>query len=161
MAANHIKLGLDAERMSYYVIIRGPMASGKSTVAKSLARALKAKYISMDRMLDKHHLTKDTERGYVSQRSFRKANESSVPVAAKALERGGIVVFDGNFYWASQIRDLIGRLHCPYFVFTLAAPLRLTCARKVIMALCAIWLATASGINRTKRRLCRIITAAS
>jgi cytidylate kinase len=31
--------------MSYYVIIRGPAASGKSTIAKRLAKELSAYYI--------------------------------------------------------------------------------------------------------------------
>ena len=32
------------------------------------------------------------------------------------------VVFDGNFYWKTQIADLMARLERPPFVFTLRAP---------------------------------------
>jgi hypothetical protein len=39
------------------------------------------------------------------------------------LKKGTAVIFDGNFYWKSQIRDLEKRLDHRHFVFTLKAPL--------------------------------------
>ena len=42
--------------MSYYVIIRGPAASGKSTIAKKLAKELNAYYIHFDSVLARHKL---------------------------------------------------------------------------------------------------------
>ena len=42
--------------MSYFVIIRGPAAVGKSTITKELARYLKAYYISFDEVMKKSKL---------------------------------------------------------------------------------------------------------
>ena len=115
--------------MSYYVIIRGPLGCGKSTVAEKLANQLGAKYYSMDGILDEHGLTRDKEEGYISQQSFITANEIAAPEANNLLKYGMPVVFDGNFYWASQIEDLMERLNYPHQVFTLKASLD-TCIKR-------------------------------
>jgi predicted kinase len=105
------------------------LGCGKSTIAEKLAEKLNAKYIAIDRILDKHNLTKDKEAGYISQKSFLKANKMVIPNAKKALDKGMMVIFDGNFYWKSQINDLIARLDYPHFVFTLKAPLKVCIER--------------------------------
>ena|SRR3989344_5568982 len=110
-------------KMSYYIIIRGPLGCGKSTLAERIAKAIKGEYVSIDKILDEHDLTKDKEAGYTSQRSFIKANEIVVPKAKKSLDKNILVIFDGNFYWKSQVDDLIKRLDFPHYVFTLKAPL--------------------------------------
>ena len=115
--------------MSFYIIIRGPLGCGKSTIAEKLSKILNAKYFAVDRVLDEHNLTKDKEAGYISQRSFIKANEIIAPDAKRILDSGKPVVFDGNFYWKSQIDDLIKRLDFPHYVFTLKAPLDVCIAR--------------------------------
>lgn len=120
--------------MSYYLIIRGPLGCGKSTIARRLARMLKAEYVAVDRVLDEHHLTKDHEQGYISQKSFLKANKIIAPQAKRTLQQGTPVIFDGNFYWKSSIEDLIkrlkiGKLPFPHYVFTLKAPLRICIER--------------------------------
>lgn len=115
--------------MSFYVIIRGPLGCGKSTLAEKIAKKLHAAYIPVDRILDEHHLTKDKEEGYISQRSFIKANEIIAPQAKEKLQGGIPVVFDGNFYWKSQIEDLIKKLHFPHYVFTLRAPVEICIER--------------------------------
>lgn len=99
------------------------MGSGKSTIAARLSIELGATHISVDRILDEHNLTGENEDGYISQRSFRRANEIVAPEAEKLLDKGTAVIFDGNFYWQSQVEDLIGRLDFPYKVFTLELPL--------------------------------------
>lgn len=109
--------------MSYYVIIRGPLGCGKSTISEELSKRINGKYFAVDRILDEHNLTKDKEAGYISQRSFKKVNEIIVPQAKEILNAGTPIVFDGNFYWKSQIKDLISRLDSKHFVFTLKAPL--------------------------------------
>jgi tRNA uridine 5-carbamoylmethylation protein Kti12 len=109
--------------MSYYLIIRGPLGVGKTTIAEKLAEELGAKYFAVDRVLDVHHLTDDHEDGYISQKSFKKANELVIPEAEKSLKADTPVIFDGNFYWQSQIKDLIARLPYPHEVCTLTAPL--------------------------------------
>jgi len=118
--------------MTYYIIIRGPLACGKTTIAKILSKILKAQYFSVDEVLDEHGLTKDREKGYISQKSCLKANEINVKRAKKFLNKGIPVIFDGNFYWKSQIEDLILRLkEYPHFVFTLKAPVEVCIARDI------------------------------
>ncbi|OGM02191.1 hypothetical protein A3K72_04325 [Candidatus Woesearchaeota archaeon RBG_13_36_6] len=109
--------------MRFYVIIRGPLGCGKSTISKRLSKILNAKYFAVDRVLEQHDLENDWEAGYISQKSFKKANEFIVPQAQKILDSGKPIVFDGNFYWKSQVEDLISRLDFPHYVFTLKAPL--------------------------------------
>ena len=116
-------------KMSYYVIIRGPLGCGKSTLAEKIAKTIKAEQIVIDHILDEHDLTKDKEAGYISQKSFKKANEIITPKAKKFLTKGTPVVFDGNFYWRSQIDDLVKRLDFPHYVFTLKAPLKVCIER--------------------------------
>lgn len=108
--------------MSYYIIIRGPLGCGKTTISEKLAGIIKAKYFAVDRVLDEHNLTSDKEDGYISQKSFRKANEIIANEAIGVLQKGQPIIFDGNFYWKSQIDDLISRLDFPHYVFTLKAP---------------------------------------
>ena len=115
--------------MSYYIIIRGPLGCGKSTLAERLSKILKAKYFSVDRVLDDYHLTQEKEAGYTSQRSFMKANEIIALEAQRILKKGKPAVFDGNFYWKSQVEDLISRLDFPHHVFTLKVPLEVCIAR--------------------------------
>jgi len=115
--------------MSYYIIIRGHLGCGKTTIAKKLARILNAKHISIDKLLDKHKLTKDREEGYISQKSFIKANEVGIAKANKLLSKDISVIFDGNFYWKSQIEHLVNNLKFKHYIFTLIAPLELCIER--------------------------------
>jgi shikimate kinase len=115
--------------MTYYIILRGPLGCGKSTIAKLLAKEINAKKIEIDRVLDENNLTEDREEGFISQKSFLKANERIVPQAVKYLENGMNVIFEGNFYWKSQIEDLIKKLNYPHHTFTLQATLK-TCIER-------------------------------
>ncbi len=117
--------------MSFIIIIRGPLGCGKSTIAKELAKKLHAKCIHIDKILDEHNLTKDREEGYTSQKSFMKANTIIAPKAKKMLESGISVIFDGNFYWKSQIEDLMKKVKGKWYVFTLKAPLEVCIARDI------------------------------
>jgi predicted kinase len=109
--------------MSDYVIIRGPLGVGKTTVAARLAQALDAYVVSIDELLEE--LGSVTwEEGYISQRSFRAANRLAAERGRRSLQSGRSVIFDGNFYWKSQIEDLIHRLPFAHRVFTLRAPLK-------------------------------------
>src|SRR3989338_6162821 len=71
----------------------------------------------------KNELWRYKEEGYISQKSFLKVNKIVEPMSRELLERGKTVIFDGNFYWKSQIEDLVHRLNYPHYVFTLKAPL--------------------------------------
>lgn len=108
--------------VSFYLLLRGPLGVGKTTIADRLARAIPAEHILIDRILDERSF-EEWEDGYISERSFLRVNEVASEIARPLLERGTSVVFDGNFYWRSVIEDLLRRLRFPHFVFTLTAPL--------------------------------------
>jgi predicted kinase len=114
--------------MVFYVVIRGPLGVGKSTVSSGLALALGAEQVSIDRILDEKGL-EEWEGGYISQKSFLRANAIAVETARAFLRRGTPVIVDGNFYWKSQIEDLLIQLDFQHFVFTLKAPLSVCIAR--------------------------------
>lgn len=114
---------------AYYVIIRGPLGSGKSTISEQLARDINAEHISVDKILDEFGLTRDKEEGYISQKSFLRANEIAVNRALPILQQGGRVIFDGNFYWISQLDDLLNSLDFANEVFTLQISLE-ECIRR-------------------------------
>jgi len=101
----------------YYIIIRGPAGVGKSVVAKRLAKSLKGYYVSFDTIMRKRRLDK-IERGRIKASNFIKTNEIAASMAIKSL-----VVFDGCFYHRSQLKNLIRKLRCRHFVFSLKAPL--------------------------------------
>lgn len=110
--------------MSYYVLVRGPLGVGKTTVSQKLALELRAQYISIDRVLDEHDLWYD---GRLSE--FLRVNVIVARQATTRLKQRTPVVLDGNFYWKTQIKDLERRLPYPHFVFTLKAPLNVCIER--------------------------------
>lgn len=112
----------------YYIIIRGPLGSGKSTISEKLSKIIGAKYFAIDRILDENNLD-EKEEGYISQNSFKKANEIACKEVIKVLKDGKPIIFDGNFYWKSQIDDLISKLGFPHYVFTLKAPIQVCIER--------------------------------
>ncbi len=109
--------------MSYYILIRGPLGCGKSTISEEVSKRINGRHFAIDRVLDNNDLLDDKEEGYISQKSFKKANEIASVDAYHLIKNGTPVVFDGNFYWKSQVDDLIERLNFPHYVFTLKAPL--------------------------------------
>lgn len=116
--------------MSYYIIIRGPLGCGKSTISKELAKRINGEYISVDQILAENDLENDKEEGYISQSSFKKANEIAVNQSSNYLSNNKQVIFDGNFYWKSQVEDLIERLDLyKSYVFTLKVPLEVCIER--------------------------------
>ncbi|MGA8709645.1 MAG: AAA family ATPase [Thermoplasmata archaeon] len=114
--------------MVFYVVIRGPLGVGKSTVAESLAERIVAERISIDRILDEDGL-EEWDGGYISQKSFLRANARAIERARVFLDQDTPVIFDGNFYWKSQVEDLLIQLDYRHFVFTLKAPLSLCIER--------------------------------
>jgi adenylate kinase family enzyme len=115
--------------MSYYLIIRGPLGCGKTTIAKKLAKTLPAKYFDIDKILLDNNLINDQEQGYISQRSLIKVNEILAVVAEKFIKKGKPIIFDGNFYWQAVLQDLIRRLNFPHYVFTLKVPVEVCLER--------------------------------
>lgn len=100
----------------FYVIIRGPLGAGKSTLSSALAKSIGAIVVSIDAIADKNW-DGGTLRLYLS------ANVVAATQALRALVRGTPAVFDGCFYWKTQIEDLEKRLSFAHAVFTLKAPL--------------------------------------
>ncbi len=111
----------------YFIVIRGPLGIGKTTVAKRLAAKLKGEYISIDKILEKNKLDKVTG-SHIPLKNFLRANEIILPKASKLLEKK-VVVFDGNFYLKKQLQHLLRGLKSKHYVFTLRAPLT-TCIER-------------------------------
>ncbi len=73
--------------MSYYIIIRGPLGSGKSTLSAKLAHKLDAKHVHMDEVLEKHGLDKmPPDAPCIPAENFIKANEIVLPEVKKSLD---------------------------------------------------------------------------
>lgn len=114
--------------MSYYVIIRGPAASGKSTIAKRLARELNAYYIDFDSVLSKHNLDAIEDDG-ISTENFIKGNNLILEKIKERLGKGQIVIIDACFYRKRHIEHLIENLPFKYFIFSLKTSLK-ECIRR-------------------------------
>lgn len=114
-----------------YIIIRGPLGVGKSSISNKLGEILDAEYISIDRIVDDPGLIeKEKENGYRSQNNFFEANRIAVERVKEALESGKKVIFDGNFYWKSAIEDLEKRLKdYEGKIFTLYSPIEVCIER--------------------------------
>lgn len=104
--------------MTYFIVMRGPAASGKTTIAKMLTKKLNGKHISIDDILRKNKLDKIDDK-CIPLKNFIKANDIAIPEAMKYLGNNKIVIFDGNFYHRSQIGDLVRRIRYPHIAFTL------------------------------------------
>ena len=116
--------------MSYFIIIRGSLGCGKSTISEKLAQILDAKYIGMDEVLEKHGLDKmPPDAPCISAENFIKANEIILPEAKELLLNGKIVIFDACFYHKEVIEHLIQNLPFEQYVFTLKAPVELCIKR--------------------------------
>ena len=107
----------------YTIIIRGPLGCGKSTIARNLSKILNAEYFSIDEILDKYGLANEQEEGYTSQNSFLKANKIIIKKIKVLLAKDILAVIDGNIYWKSQIEDLVHKIPCQKYIFTLKVPL--------------------------------------
>ena len=108
--------------MTYYVVVRGPLGVGKSTVSIALAARLAAHRISIDQILEEQRL-EEWEGDRIPPRCFLRANDFAVREAEPLLFRGVPVVLEGNFYYESQLDDLEQRLRWPHRILTLEAPL--------------------------------------
>ena len=116
--------------MVYYIIIRGPLGCGKSTIAENLTTLLHAEYISIDKALEENKLDKvGPEAECIPVENFIKANEIVIPKVKEKLKTGKIVVFDACFYHKKAIDHLIQNLEYPHYVFTLKAPIEVCIER--------------------------------
>lgn len=116
--------------MSYYIIIRGPLGSGKSTISEKLAQLLDAKHVHMDEVLEKHGFDKmPPDAPCISAENFIKANEIVLPEVKELLSGGKIVIFDACFYHKEVIEHLVQNLPYEHYIFTLKASLELCVQR--------------------------------
>jgi thymidylate kinase len=109
--------------VSFFAIVRGPLGAGKTTVARSLATAIRGEYISIDLLLERY----EWDGG--SEDLFLRTNGDAAREARAALDRRAPVVFDGNFYWPSAIHDLARRVPYPHAVYALQVPLSICVQR--------------------------------
>lgn len=116
--------------MSYFIIIRGPLGCGKSTLSRRLTKLLNAEYISIDELLEKKGLDKvDHKLNCIPKENFIKVNETIIPSVHKALSSGQVVIFDACFYHKEPIEQLTRELKHPHYIFTLKAPLEVCIKR--------------------------------
>ncbi len=118
--------------MSYYIIIRGPLGIGKSTVSRNLANILNGAYVSVDDVLEENGLDQvDENEGKIPVKNFIKGNEIVLSKIKQYLDDGKVVIIDGNFYHREQIEHFENNLPFKQYVFTLKAPLEVCIARDV------------------------------
>ena len=110
--------------MSFYIIIRGSLGCGKSTIAIALSKILNAEYIPFDKVLEENGLDRVDED--FTPEDFIKADNIVLPKVRKSLSEEKIVIFDGCFYFKEQIQHLEKSIPFKGYVFSLKAKLE-TC----------------------------------
>ena len=111
------------------ILIRGPLAAGKTTVALALIERLGGSYVSFDRIMEEHGLDEAEEGGGIPLAHFLEGNALAIAQVREALDAGATVVFDGCFYHLGQLEALVGALDGGAEVFTLKASLETCVAR--------------------------------
>ena len=109
--------------MSYYIIIRGPAASGKTTIARQLTKELKAHYIDFDAVLAMYNLDKIDEDG-ISTQNFIKGNELILDDVKQKLESNRFVIIDACFYRKRHLHHVIKNIPYKHIIFSLKTPLK-------------------------------------
>ena len=118
------------DRTPFCLVVRGPLGAGKTTVAHAVARRLGAHVVSVDDILEKHHLEIwDTRRDRVALASFLRANAIIARTVRSELGAGRSVVVEGNFYWREAVADLRRRVGRSVRILRLDAPLA-TCLNR-------------------------------
>lgn len=116
--------------MKYFIIIRGPLGCGKTTISTRLSKILGARHISIDKVLEKNRLnTIDKKTDCIPKKNFAQGIKTVIPEAKKAIKNGKAVIFDGCFYHESSIDYLVESLEYQHYIFTLRAPVEV-CIRR-------------------------------
>ncbi|MBI2629597.1 AAA family ATPase [Candidatus Pacearchaeota archaeon] len=110
--------------MSFYIILRGPAGSGKTTLAQRLTEIYHAHYISIDKVKSARGLKH-------SEPEKLEANKAVLQDARTHLSQGQIVIIDEVLYYKSQLSQLMNNLPFPHYVFSLKVPLEVCLARNV------------------------------
>ena len=110
--------------MSFYIILRGPAGSGKTTLAQRLTEIYDAHYIPIDKVKNARQLKH-------SEPEKLEANKVVLQDAKIHLSQGQVVIIDEVLYYQSQLSQLIDDLPFPHYVFSLKAPLEVCLARNL------------------------------
>lgn len=100
------------------VIIRGPAAVGKSTIAKIVAEETNAFHINFDDILSKHNLD-IIEGDGISAENFIRGNEIVLDMIKQLKPKA--IVLDGCFYRDEQMKHVLKNFIGKHFIFTLKA----------------------------------------
>jgi len=111
-----------------FIIIRGPLGVGKTTIAQELAKKLKAHVISIDKILTDNALDQAGDDGILVQ-NFLKGNEIVLPEIKNTLKKGTPVIIDGCFYHKEQIEHFLNDLPEGGHVITLIASVEICIER--------------------------------
>ncbi|MFO8016108.1 MAG: AAA family ATPase [Candidatus Woesearchaeota archaeon] len=109
--------------MSYVIILRGPAGAGKTLIGKRLASNLEGECIHIDEVLKENGLDYIVGERCVPEKNLFKVNDMISQHVKKQLQKGKMIVLEGNFYHKSQIKDLFEKIPGKFFAFTLKASL--------------------------------------
>lgn len=116
--------------MPYFIILRGPLGCGKTTIAEKLSHELNADVIYIDKVLADNNLDKvSPDIGCIPAENFIKAQDLVLPDVKEKLNSGKIVIFDACFYHKEAILHLTDNLPFPHHIFTLKAPVEVCIER--------------------------------
>ena len=97
------------------IIIRGPLAVGKTTISKLLAKNINAEYLSLDKILKDNNLEGNDG---IPLENFLKANKIIYKIINNCEK---IFIIDGCFYHQEQLDDLGKKLKNNIIIFTLTS----------------------------------------
>jgi len=109
--------------MKKLILIRGPLAVGKTTVSKLLAKNLHAEYLSLDKILEDNNLEGTNE---IPLENFLKSNEIIFKLISNSKNS---FILDGCFYYQEQIDDLKQKFKNNIIIFTLTSSVE-TCIER-------------------------------
>ncbi|MBR9704761.1 AAA family ATPase [Candidatus Pacearchaeota archaeon] len=109
---------------TYYIIIRGSLGAGKTTIAKKLAKQLNAEYVFFEIKLSKEVLKKLDEEGKnIPVEYFIKEFVTLIPKIKYILNNNKISIIDGAFYYKELLEFIFNNLKYKKFVFDLKTSL--------------------------------------
>ena len=101
---------------SFYVILRGPAGSGKTTLAEMLAQKYNGLHMNIDKVKKEVGLRH-------SEEEKLEANKIIIPKIVKSLGEGTPVILDEVLYYESQLSQL-EQLPFQHYLFSLNTPLQ-------------------------------------
>jgi tRNA uridine 5-carbamoylmethylation protein Kti12 len=109
---------------NYYVLFRGPLGAGKTTISKELARVLNAEYVPFKINIDKETLNRlDKEGKPIPIKYYIDEFKKLVPIVKNLLNNKKIVIIDGAYYYKKLLEFIFKNLNHKNFIFDLKVPL--------------------------------------